>query len=335
MAMESVQTKFINPQKLPLVIEPQKKFSFEECIDYLRSNNGSLAKKLLTFGGLLLRGFPIEGADGFNAVIDALEFGKPLSYVGGDTPRDKVKGKVYTSTEAPPSLMIPLHNEMSFIKYYPRHIYFYCDTPPKERGETIIADARSVYKAIDPKIKGRFVENGLKYISNFYGQSKVLDLVNRFQRAHKTWMEAFETGDKAEVEKRCRENEFGYKWTKKNWLQVIYETPSVIAHPQTGERVWFNQAHLYDYNPRLLGFWNWVGTKLIYCQKDTVMHEIYYGDGTPVARKDLYHIMDILEKETIKFPWQKGDVLVLDNILAMHGRAPFSGKRRILAALTR
>lgn len=333
--MESVHTKFINQQKLPLVIEPVKNFSFPQVIDYIKANKAYLEKKLLSFGGILLRGFPIVGADGFNAVVDALGLGKPLNYIGGDTPRDKVKGKVYTSTEAPPSFMIPLHNEMSFVKYYPRHIYFYCDTPPKENGETIIADARSVYKAIDKQVRGQFVQHGLKYISNFYGQNKVLDLINRYKRAHKTWMDAFETHDKDEVERRCVENEFGYKWTKNNWLQVIYETPSVIAHPQTGERVWFNQAHLYDYNRRLLGFWNWLGTKLIYYKKNTVLHEIYYGDGKAIVRKDLYHVMDVLEKETIKFPWQKGDMLILDNILAMHGRAPFAGKRRILAAMTR
>ena len=333
--MNAIQTKFINQQKLPLVIEPSQNFSFEQFLGYLKEQHEPLKKKLLTFGGLLFRGFRVEGADAFNAVIDALGLGKPLSYIGGDTPRDKVKGKVYTSTEAPPSLMIPLHNEMSFIKHYPRHIYFYCDTPSETGGETIIADARSVYKAIDVKVKERFVQEGLRYISNFYGQSRVLDMVNRFQRAHKTWMDAFETHCKEDVEKLCAANEFGYKWNKKDWLQVIYETPAVIAHPETGERVWFNQAHLYDYNPRLLGFWNWVGAKVLYMRKDTVLHEIFYGNGMALPRKELYHVMDALEKETIKFPWKKGDVMVLDNVLAMHGRAPFTGKRRILAALTR
>jgi alpha-ketoglutarate-dependent taurine dioxygenase len=333
--MEAVNTKFINQHKLPLVFEPGGSFTFSDFLSYIRANKEMIEKKLLVFGGILFRGFPIEGADGFNAVIDALGLGKPISYVGGDTPRDKVKGKVYTSTEAPPSLMIPLHNEMSFVKYYPRHVYFYCDIPPQAGGETSIADARSIYKAIDERIKTRFVQNGLKYISNFYGKSVVLDTINRFTRAHKTWMDAFETHNKAEVELKCRENEFGYKWTKKDWLQVIYNTPSIIAHPQTGERVWFNQAHLYDYNPRLLGFWNWLGTKLLYVQKDTVMHKIYYGDGSTVPRKDLYHVMDVLEKETIRFPWQKRDLMVLDNVLAMHGRAPYVGKRKILAAMTR
>lgn len=45
--------------------------------------------------------------------------------------------------------------------------------------------------------------------------------------------------------------------------------------------------------------------------------------------------MDVMDEESIYFPWERGDILVLDNVLAMHGRAPFRGNRRILAALSR
>jgi alpha-ketoglutarate-dependent taurine dioxygenase len=44
--------------------------------------------------------------------------------------------------------------------------------------------------------------------------------------------------------------------------------------------------------------------------------------------------MDSLDANTVKFPWQRGDMLVLDNVLSMHGRATFDGPRRILTALT-
>lgn len=333
--MNFIRTTLINKEKLPLVIEPKQELSFEALLLLIRENRPYFQEKVLEFGGFLLRGFPIANADQFNGVVEALDFGKPLNYIGGDTPRDKVKDKVYTSTEAPPSFKIPLHNEMSFVKHFPKHAYFFCETPPQQGGETIIADARAIYQAIDPKVRDRFENRGLKYISNFYAKNPLLDLINRYKRAHKTWMDSFETSCKEEVEKRCRENEFGYRWMPRNWLQVTYERPATMTHPQTGDKIWFNQAHLYDYNPRLLGRLNWLGTRLLYMRPHTVMHEIYFGDDTPVKRKDLYHIMDVLDQKTIKYPWQKGDMLVLDNVLAMHGRAPFEGKRRILAALTR
>ena len=43
----------------------------------------------------------------------------------------------------------------------------------------------------------------------------------------------------------------------------------------------------------------------------------------------------IMEEICVAIPWQVGDVLLLDNRLAMHARRPFEGKRRILASLIR
>ncbi|MFZ0564771.1 MAG: TauD/TfdA family dioxygenase [Chlamydiales bacterium] len=334
--MESWQTQFINQEKLPLVLKPKKpNITFDAFLNSIQENREFIENQLFKYGGLLFRGFPVKDAEKFHAVIEALNFGKPLNYIGGDSPRQKVSSKVYTSTDAPPNIKIPLHNEMSFVKNYPKHIYFYCDIPPASGGETIIADARDIYKSIDPAVKTRFINKNLKYISNFYKDNWLLDRINRYKPAHKTWMQVFETENKNEVEKSCVESKFGYKWNPNDWLQVIYEAPSSITHPKTHENIWFNQAHLYDYNPKLLGFWNWVGTKFVYFKPDTVMHAIYYGDGDKISRKDLYHVMDVLDRKTVKFPWEKGDVMVLDNILAMHGRAPFTGKRRILTMLTR
>ena len=325
---------YLNDHKLPLVIEPTKSMTFDALCTYIASNRQEIAGKLLKHAGILLRGFPIADADCFNAIIAVLNLGKPLNYIGGDSPRDKIKGTVYTSTEAPPKIKIPLHNEMSFIKHYPRHIYFYCETPAATGGATILGDAREIYRKVSSKIRTTFEKLGLRYISNYYKQDILLDLVNSFARAHKKWTEVFETEDKKEVEQMCREQEFAHQW-RRDWIQITQERPAVIHHETTQEMIWFNQAHLYDYNPKLVGFWNYIGTKLLYARPHTVMHEITYGDHTPIARRDLYEIMETLDACTIQYPWQRHDMLILDNVLAMHGRAPFMGKRKILTSLTR
>ncbi|MFN0065838.1 MAG: TauD/TfdA family dioxygenase [Chlamydiales bacterium] len=332
----SMKTSYLNQEKIPLVIEPKRKgFAFADLLKWIEDNRDDIKKKILAHGGILLRGFPIEGAQGFNEVIQTLKLGEQLNYIGGDSPRDKVQGKVYTSTEAPPKLKIPLHNEMSFIKHYPKHIYFYCATPAQKGGATILGDARKIFKKVKPDVRARFEEKGLKYVSNYYRQNILLDIVNKLQRSHKTWMEVFETDQKEEVERRCRENEFSYKWHSHDWLQISQKTAATIEHPQTKEKIWFNQAHLYDFNPRLVGFWNWIGVKLIYMRPHTIMHEIFYQDGNLISKKDLYHVIDVLDDCTISYPWQKNDMAILDNVLLMHGRAPFSGKRKILTALTK
>lgn len=41
----------------------------------------------------------------------------------------------------------------------------------------------------------------------------------------------------------------------------------------------------------------------------------------------------ILKEESIEIPWQQGDVMIVDNMLAMHARNSFTPPRRILAAM--
>jgi alpha-ketoglutarate-dependent taurine dioxygenase len=331
---------FIVEGTFPAVITPSRPSSYdltlshEDFLAKLRQHKASLEQLLLKHGALLFRGFNIDGANHFASVIESLGLGDFVNYIGGDSPRDKVENKVYTSTEAPPDMHIPLHQELSFIKNHPRHIYFYCDIEPKIGGATIIADARRVYKALDPHVKQRFDENGLTYTSHYYHKSKIMDWVNRWQRSHKSWLDVFEATTKEDVEKKCIANEFVWRWLKRDWVEIQQTRPAVMAHPLTNETVWFNQAHLYDFNPKLLGWGRYIGAKLFYFQKSTRLHEIAFSDGSQIPRKDLYHILDVLKENTVSFPWKKGDVLVLDNILAMHGRATFSGSRRILTALT-
>lgn len=321
-------------EPLPLVVSPKKTTTFAEFVEEIKTHRGALRGRLLEHGGLLLRGFPVESAQDFSQVIEALETGKTVNYIGGDSPRHKVTGAVYTSTEVSPSMKIPLHNELSFVRHYPKHIFFFCEIAPDDRGETILADARRVYSALEPSVRNRFVEKQLTYVSNYYGQSLLMDLINKIETGHKSWREVFETDDRTRVEELCRDNDFGFEWYKDNWIRVSQTRPAVIEHPETGVPSWFCQPHLYDFNPRLLGWWRWVGTKILYARRHMRLHEVFHADGSRIARSDLYHIHDTLDKNTIAFPWRRGDVLVLDNVLSMHGRSPFTGKRRVLAALT-
>lgn len=329
-----IRTYFLNTDELPLVVEPVEKMTLSELRQALKTHNEEFRELLLKYGGLLFRGFPINNEDDFAALIEGFGLGKFVDYIGGDSPRDKIKGGVYTSTEAPPSIKIPLHNELSFVKHYPKHIYFYCHVAPQKDGETIIADARKVLKSIDQNVRTKFQDRKIRYVSCYYSKSKIMDTLNKWQRSHKPWKDVFETTSKSEVERKCHSSEFEYKWNKNDWLQISQTRPATLIHPLTKEEVWFNQAHLYDFNPRLLGFWRYIGAKLFYIQKHTRLHEVFYGDGKTINRSDLYHVMDALDKNTIYFQWKKGDVLVLDNVLTMHGRATFTGKRRILTAMT-
>ena len=59
----------------------------------------------------------------------------------------------------------------------------------------------------------------------------------------------------------------------------------------------------------------------------------YFGDGSPISDVDLAEIRGAIDAATVAFPWQARDVLLLDNMLVAHGRNPYRGERKILAAL--
>ena len=55
--------------------------------------------------------------------------------------------------------------------------------------------------------------------------------------------------------------------------------------------------------------------------------------GALLAEVDPRDVRNAYEQERIVFPWQSGDVLLLDNMLTAHGREPYSGSREVLAAM--
>src|SRR5437868_15420250 len=117
--MQNFKTTFLNESHLPLVIEPEdSSVSLSSALDLLQNQRPLFKQNLLKYGALLFRNFPIKDAPDFVSLLKSLEMGNFCNYVGGDSPRKKVVDGVYTSTEAPPSIKLPLHNELSYVKSY-------------------------------------------------------------------------------------------------------------------------------------------------------------------------------------------------------------------------
>ncbi len=60
---------------------------------------------------------------------------------------------------------------------------------------------------------------------------------------------------------------------------------------------------------------------------------VYYGDGSVIADADMAAIGEAYEACAVRFRWQKGDVVMLDNMLTAHARDPFDGPRKIVVAM--
>jgi len=77
-----------------------------------------------------------------------------------------------------------------------------------------------------------------------------------------------------------------------------------------------------------------IAKMLLNTPPEELPYATYYGDGSPIEMSVQEEMQKTYDSEMVLFPWQKGDVLVVENMLSTHGRNTFSGPRKILASLT-
>lgn len=309
--------------KFPAIITPELVMDSDEFFQTIRANQSYFHNLLLTHGALLFRAWPVLSAGGFAEFIRAMNLGQFLNMIGESTTKNMIHPSIETSEHAPDNVFIPLHPELSFLKKFPHHVYFFCETPPIDGGETTIADARSIYQSLNPTLKAKFESKGLTYVLHF-AKSTPKNLPES-----QSWIDIFESHNKADVELKCLNNGFEWQWLHQDLLEIKQSQPAIIKHPFTQDSVWFNQAHLHHFKK------NSLASKLFHFRLAKHLHEVSFADGNSIPQQDLSHILDVLKDNTVSFLWQRGDVLLLDNILTMHGRAPFKGNRKILTALTK
>lgn len=311
-----VTTNFLEPeQQLPLVIQPA--VDGVNLVNWASNNRDWIEKQLIQYGGLLFRNFSINTHSEFASFMQAIA-GELIEYSYRSTPRSQVDGKIYTSTEYPPDQSIPLHNEMAYSLNWPMKIAFFCVKVAEQGGETPIADSRKVFQRIDPKIKERFIQKKIMYVRN-YGQG--IDL---------PWETVFQTNEKAEVEAYCKSTGIEFEWLDSNKLRTSQVCQAVATHPQTDDLVWFNQAHLFHISSLKAEVRE---SLLAVLNAEELPRNSYYGDGSEIETSVLEEIHKIYEQEKVIFAWQEGDILLLDNMLAAHGRQPFTGARKVLVGM--
>lgn len=311
-----IRTTSLRPgETFPLVIEPE--VGNLNLVAWAAHNREFIETELLKYGAILFRNFEVDTVARFEEFARAIT-GDLLDYKERAAPRREVGKNIYTSTDYPADQPIPLHHEMSYSHNWPTKIWFHCVQAARERGATPIADDRKVFKRLDPVIKERFMSKKVMYTRN-YGEG--VDL---------TWQDAFQTEDRSQVEEYCRKVHAEFEWKDGNRLRTRQIRQAVAVHPKVGEMVWFNHAHMFHISNMEAAVREYLLSEF---KEEDLPRNAYYGDGSRIETSVLDEIRGVYNETSVTFPWREGDILMLDNFLASHGREPFVGQRKIVVAM--
>ncbi|KAK7858202.1 clavaminate synthase-like protein At3g21360 [Quercus suber] len=312
--------KLFNGIQFPLVLSPNPKSqtppsSLSLFTQAIKTEKTFLDSVLHKSGAVLLRGFPVNTASDFNDVVEAFGF-EELPYVGGAAPRSNVVGRVFTTNDSPPDQKVPFHHEMAQVTTFPSKLFFFCEVEPGSGGETPIVLSHLVYEKMKerhPEFVEQLEEHGLLY-TRVIGEDD--DLSSPIGRG---WKSTFLTKDKSVAEERAANVGTKLEWLEDSVKTIMGPLPAIKFDKTRQRKIWFNSM--------IIAYIGWEDAR------NDPVKAVTFGDGKPLPADIVYDCLNILEEESVAFPWQKGDVLLLDNWAALHARKSFAPPRRILASL--
>lgn len=279
-------------------------------------NREQLFADLQQHGALLFRDFGLKNAQDFERFAQSI---CPSLYGDyGDLPKEKQGEKIYHSTPYPKDKAILYHNESSHLHQWPTRQFFFCVKPSAIGGATPIVDCREVYRQMDKDILAQFENKHLKYVRNF---SRNLDV---------SWQNFFKTQSRSEVETKCKNAGIQFQWLNDDGLRTEEFRRAVTVHPQSGQKSFFNQIQLHHsaFLPAQVR-----ESLLAIGGVENLPRHVYFGDGSEISDEIALYTLDLYERLAVRFEWQQGDLVMVDNMAVAHARDPFEGERKINVAM--
>jgi alpha-ketoglutarate-dependent taurine dioxygenase len=268
-------------------------------------------------GSILVRGLGLRDADEVGDVFRRLSTGLMTEREAFASRRTYSDG-VYSSSTWPQNQPMCMHHELSYALEFPGLMLFACLTAPTNGGATAVSDSRSVLAALPAELVERFERDGWMLTRSYNDEIGA------------TVAESFGTDDRAAVESYCRANAIDFEWQPDGGLRTRQRRSAVVRHPVTGQRCWFNQI-------AFLNEWT-IGAEVreylvdVYGE-DGLPFNTRFGNGDPIGEDVVQLLNEVYEANTLREPWQAGDLMLVDNIRTAHSREAFEGPREVLVAM--
>jgi hypothetical protein len=284
---------------------------------WVADNKQRLERELAVHGAILFRGFGVGDDQGFDEFIRAFEW---PNFTYAESLSNAVRRNrtelVFTANEAPASVSIFLHHEMAQTPIYPSKLFFFCEQAAESGGATPICRSDILLDQLRAEVPAFIADCEAKGVR--YSQTMPEDEDMQSGQG-RSWRSTLSAESRQQAETKLHSLDYSWQWLADGSLRVTTPVLPAVRILDNGTRVFFNQL--------IAAFRGWKDAR------NSGDKSICFGDGSAISADDMAVAIELADKLSFDIPWQTGDIALVDNFLAMHGRRPFQGQRRVLASL--
>jgi Taurine catabolism dioxygenase TauD, TfdA family len=291
--------------------------TLDTVVSWLATSGPEVAAHAERCGAVLLRGFPVASADDFDRFIAAFDLPNfPYDDSLSNAVRINRTARVFTANEAPPDVAIPLHHEMAQTPLYPAKLFFFCEKAAESGGATPICRSDVLWEQLShrcPAFARACATKGLRYANIMPSEDDFGSGIGR------SWQSTLKAQTRELAEARLQKMSYDWEWLDDGCLRAVTPILPAVRDLPDGRRVFFNQM--------IAATRGWKD------KRNDPSRSLAFGDGSPLDPEAVAVLAELGEALAFDLPWQTGDVVLIDNYRAMHGRRTFTGTRKVLASL--
>lgn len=217
---------------------------------------------------------------------------RPRQIIGSHLGRTPLPNhaSVFLSSGSGSTFPLPLHGELYYQSHSPPEaLFFYCQTPPAEAGETMVCNGISLFDALPSPLQERLVSQKISYTR--YSPKEL-------------WQKDYATQDGNALLAFLAQNHVHGEIDANGELKTVFTTSAV---PKV------NGKHCFINN--LIPF-----ALREHQEPEATRSRVRFENGDAVSPEVLNTILTVAAQQQVGISWQAGDILIVDNRWCMHGR---------------
>lgn len=291
--------------------------SLDQFVEWTSTNRDELLSLASEHGAVAFRGLPTPTVEDFDAFVQGLNIENfPYAKSLSNAVRINRTPRVFSANEAPPDVRIFFHHEMAQTPLFPKYILFFCEIASESGGATPLCRSDVLYSQLSercPEFAAKCEQLGLKYTTVMPGTDDPNSGMGR------SWQSTLGVDSKTAAELRLNELGYSFEWLDEDCLKATSPQLPAVMEVSPGRKTFFNQL--------IAAYCGWKDTR------NDPSDAIRHGDGSKLDSDAVNIAVELAEELAFDHMWQAGDIVLLDNTVAMHARRPFQGTRKVLASL--